>query len=56
MSEEGWRTFLEAEGTDDWVVLHGGATAAFRVGSLPEAARLAEAIAAVPVWPAPERC
>ena len=48
MSEEGWRGFLAAEGLDDWVVLHGGATAVFRVGSVHEAARLAEAIAAVP--------
>ena len=48
MSEDGWRTFLAADGVDDWVVLHGGATAAFRVGSMGDAARLAEAIAAVP--------
>jgi 4a-hydroxytetrahydrobiopterin dehydratase len=47
MSEEGWRTFLTAEGIDDWVVLHGGATATFRVGSIREAARLAEALASV---------
>jgi 4a-hydroxytetrahydrobiopterin dehydratase len=48
MSEQGWRDFLDAEGVDDWVVLHGGATAIFRVGSLSEAARLAEAVANVP--------
>ena len=48
MSEQGWRGFLAAEGLDDWVVLHGGATAVFRVGSVREAARLAEAIAEVP--------
>lgn len=48
MSEQGWREFLAAEGLDDWVVLHGGATAAFRVGSVREAIRLAEAVAAVP--------
>ncbi len=47
MSEQGWREFLAAEGVDDWVVLHGGATAVFRVGSLREAAHLAEAIAMV---------
>ena len=47
MSKQGWRAFLDAEGVDDWVVLHGGAAAAFRVGSLVEAARLAEAIASV---------
>jgi 4a-hydroxytetrahydrobiopterin dehydratase len=48
MSEEGWRDFLSAEGVEDWVVLHGGPTAVFEVGSLVEAAQLAEAVAAVP--------
>jgi 4a-hydroxytetrahydrobiopterin dehydratase len=48
MSEQGWQGFLAAEGVDDWVVLHGGATAVFRVGSLREAARLAEAVATAP--------
>lgn len=48
MSEQGWQGFLDAEGIDDWVVLHGGATAAFRVGSLGEAACLAEAVAKAP--------
>ena len=48
MSEQGWKDFLEADGVDDWVVLHGGATAAFRVRSLADAARLAEAFANVP--------
>ena len=48
MSEQGWRAFLAAEGLDDWVVLHGGATAVFRVPSLGDAARLAEAVAQVP--------
>lgn len=48
MSEQGWRDFLAADGVDDWVVLHGGATAVFRVESLSEAARLAEAIAVAP--------
>ena len=47
MSEEGWRTFLAADGVDDWVVLHGGATAAFRARSLREAASLAGAVAQV---------
>ena len=47
MSEQGWRGFLAAEGVDDWVVLHGGATAVFRVGSVQEALRLAGAIAGV---------
>lgn len=48
MSREGWREFLQAEGLDDWVVLHGGATAVFRVESMPDAARLAGAVAAIP--------
>jgi 4a-hydroxytetrahydrobiopterin dehydratase len=48
MSEEGWHGFLAAEGVDDWVVLHGGAAAVFRVGSLGEAAGLAEAVAKAP--------
>jgi 4a-hydroxytetrahydrobiopterin dehydratase len=47
MSEQGWKAFLGAEGVEDWVVLHGGATAVFRVGSLAESAQLAEAVAAV---------
>ena len=47
MSEQGWRGFLAAEGVADWVVLHGGAVAVFRVASLVEAARLAEAVAQV---------
>ena len=48
MTEKNWQAFLAAEGVDDWVVVHGGATAVFRVGSLSEAARLAEAIAKAP--------
>jgi 4a-hydroxytetrahydrobiopterin dehydratase len=47
MSEQGWREFLAADGLEDWVVLHGGATAVFRVGSLPAAARLAQEVAGV---------
>jgi 4a-hydroxytetrahydrobiopterin dehydratase len=54
MSEQGWRGFLAADGVGDWVVLHGGATAVFRVGSLGEAARLAEAIAATPGLEGPD--
>jgi 4a-hydroxytetrahydrobiopterin dehydratase len=46
MSEQGWQEFLAADGLDDWVVLHGGPTAAFRVASLEEGARLGSAIAA----------
>ena len=45
MSELGWRVFLGVEGFDDWVVLHGGATAVFRVASLGEAARVTVAVA-----------
>jgi len=48
MSEQGWREFVAAEGLDDWVVLHGGATAVFRARSGREAAQLAEAVLAVP--------
>ena len=48
MSEQGWHGFLAAEGGNDWVVLYGGATAVFRVGSLSAAARLAETVAKLP--------
>ena len=48
MSEQGWQAFIDADDVDDWVVLHGGATAVFRVPSAHEAARLAGAIADVP--------
>jgi 4a-hydroxytetrahydrobiopterin dehydratase len=48
VTEEGWRAFLAAKGVDDWVVLHGGATAVFRVASLREAVRLAVAVASAP--------
>jgi 4a-hydroxytetrahydrobiopterin dehydratase len=48
MSEQGWRQFLAAEDVDDWVVLHGGATAVFRAASLGDAAQLAAAVATVP--------
>lgn len=47
MSERGWQGFLRAEGLEDWVVLHGGATAVFRVGSLAASAKLAQAVAEV---------
>ncbi|WUJ68792.1 hypothetical protein OG809_27230 [Kribbella soli] len=47
MSEQGWQRFVAAEGGGDWVVLHGGAVAAFPVASLVEAARLAEVVAQV---------
>lgn len=47
MGEQGWREFLGAEGLDDWVVLHGGATAVFRAASLADAAGLAAEVARV---------
>jgi 4a-hydroxytetrahydrobiopterin dehydratase len=47
MSERGWHQFLGAEGLDDWVVLHGGATAVFCVPSVRGATRLAGALADV---------
>lgn len=47
MSDQGWQDFLAAEDVADWVVVHGGAMAVFRVSSLLEAARLAEAVAHV---------
>jgi 4a-hydroxytetrahydrobiopterin dehydratase len=47
MGEQGWQEFLAAESVGDWVVLHGGATAVFRVRSLGEAVRLAQAVAGV---------
>lgn len=47
MSEQGWRAFIEDDGLDDWVVLHGGATAAFDTATLADAAALALAIAAI---------
>lgn len=48
MSEPGWREFIAADDIDDWVILHGGPTAVFRLASLVEAARLAAAVAEVP--------
>ena len=47
MSEHGWREFLAADGVDDWVVLHGGATTVFKVKSIADAARLAAAVAEI---------
>jgi 4a-hydroxytetrahydrobiopterin dehydratase len=48
MSEDGWRSFLSGDGVEDWVILHGGPTAVFIVGSLRDATRLAAAVAEVP--------
>lgn len=49
MSELGWKQFVDSEEVDDWVVLHGGPMAVFRVTSLEHAARLALAITASPL-------
>ena len=48
MSEQDWRAFLAADGVEEWVVLHGGPTAVFRVASMADAARLGAAIADLP--------
>lgn len=48
MSRQGWQHFLAADGLEDWVVLHGGATAVFVVASLDAGADLAAALARVP--------
>ncbi len=48
MSEQNWREFLEADGLDDWVVLHGGPSAVFVTDNLAAAAELARAVAEVP--------
>jgi 4a-hydroxytetrahydrobiopterin dehydratase len=48
MKEQGWREFLFAEDIEDWVVLHGGATAVFMTRSLSDAAELGRDIAQLP--------
>ncbi len=48
MSEEHWKVFLEADGLEDWVVLHGGPSAVFVTESLAAAAELARAVAQLP--------
>lgn len=48
MSEKHWHEFLQAEGLEDWVVLHGGPCAVFLTKSLAAAAELAGAIAQLP--------
>jgi 4a-hydroxytetrahydrobiopterin dehydratase len=47
VSEQGWRDFLDAEGVEDWVVLHGGAAAAFRVATAQAGGQLVQAIAGI---------
>ncbi|HEY7564615.1 MAG TPA: VOC family protein [Acidimicrobiia bacterium] len=51
MSEQGWRDFLAVEGLDDWVVLHGGATAVFRISPLAAAIAMAADVARIPGVP-----
>ncbi|QIG41179.1 hypothetical protein G5T42_07795 [Microbacterium sp. 4R-513] len=48
MGEDGWRAFLSGDGVEDWVILHGGPTAVFKVASLGDAVRLAAAVSEVP--------
>jgi 4a-hydroxytetrahydrobiopterin dehydratase len=48
MSEEHWKEFLQADGLEDWVVLHGGPSAVFVTQSLADAAELARAVAQLP--------
>lgn len=48
MSDQGWKEFLQADGLDDWVVLHGGPTAVFKTATLADGANLALAIAQLP--------
>jgi 4a-hydroxytetrahydrobiopterin dehydratase len=48
LSEQGRLDFLDAEGLQDWVVLHGGPTAVYKAATLAEAASLANAIAQIP--------
>jgi len=47
MSEQGWRKFLSAENLQDWVVLHGGPTAVFKMQTFQDAATLAQSIAQI---------
>ena len=44
MSEQGRQAFLDAEGLQDWVVLHGGPTAVFRTKTLAQAANFFQKI------------
>jgi 4a-hydroxytetrahydrobiopterin dehydratase len=48
LSEQYWKEFLQADGLEDWVVLHGGPSAVFLPASLVEAAELARAVAQLP--------
>lgn len=48
MSEQYWKEFLQADGLEDWVVLHGGPSAVFLTDSLADAAELAHNISQLP--------
>lgn len=48
LSEQYWKEFLQADGLEDWVVLHGGPSAVFLTDSLADAAELARAVAQLP--------
>jgi 4a-hydroxytetrahydrobiopterin dehydratase len=48
LSEAHWKEFLQADGLEDWVVLHGGPSAVFLTSSLADAAELARAVAQLP--------
>jgi len=48
LSEQYWKEFLQADGLEDWVVLHGGPSAVFLTETLADGADLARAIAQLP--------
>jgi len=48
LSEQNWKDFLQADGLEDWVVLHGGPSAVFLTAGLADAAALAQAVAQLP--------
>jgi 4a-hydroxytetrahydrobiopterin dehydratase len=48
LSEQHWKEFLQADGLEDWVVLHGGPSAVFATDTLADSAELARAIAQLP--------
>jgi 4a-hydroxytetrahydrobiopterin dehydratase len=48
LSEQHWKEFLQADGLEDWVVLHGGPSAVFVTENLVDAAELARAVARLP--------
>jgi 4a-hydroxytetrahydrobiopterin dehydratase len=48
LSEAHWKEFLQADGLEDWVVLHGGPSAVFVTENFVDAAELARAVARLP--------